>query len=32
VRLLARRGRFWLYDASALRTTNPVEMTDKEAN
>jgi hypothetical protein len=32
VRLLARRGRFWLYDASALRTTNPAETTGKEAN
>jgi hypothetical protein len=32
VRLLARRGRFWLYDASALRTTNPAEITDKETN
>lgn len=32
VRLLAHRGRFWLYDASALHALEPTEMPDKEAN
>ena len=32
VRLLAHHGRFWLYDASALRSLVPQEPADKEPN
>ena len=32
VRLLAHRGRFWLYDASVLRTLAPEDPPAKEPN